>query len=69
MGRCLLGILVLTAGLVALTSTAKEARSSVPQTPATKGDRPRATQTVVASGAPRTLLLPAPAFGLAFSLN
>ncbi len=69
MGRCLLGVLILTAGLAALASAAKETRSSVAETTTTKKDNPRATQAVAASGALRTLLLPAPAFDIRFSLN
>jgi hypothetical protein len=67
MVRCLVGLFFLTAGLVALTSTAKENRSSAPQTAPTNGVRLRETEAVAASGVSRTLLLPA--FGASFSLN
>jgi hypothetical protein len=69
MVRCLVGLFVLTAGLVALSSATKETRSSVQQTTLTSGVRLRETEAVAASGASRTLLLPAPVFGAAFSLN
>lgn len=69
MGRCLLGVLVLTAGLVALASAARESRTSVQEPAATSGNRLREMGAVAVSGTARTLLLPAPAFDLRFSLN
>jgi hypothetical protein len=69
MARCLFGLFVITAGLVALTSVAKETRTSVQQSTPTSGARLRETEVVAASGASRTLLLPAPVFGASFSLN
>jgi hypothetical protein len=69
MARCLLGVFVLTAGLVALASAAKETRSAVQKTAATSGNRLRERGVVAVSGTARTLLLPAPAFDLRFSLN
>jgi hypothetical protein len=70
MARCLIGLFVLTVGLVALTSTAKENRSSIQQpTVSSGGPRLRETEAFAASGASRTLLLPAPVFGASFSLN
>ncbi len=69
MVRCLVGLFMLTAGLYALTSAAKENRSPIEPTTPTSGARFRETEAVASSGASRTLLLPAPVFGAAFSLN
>jgi hypothetical protein len=69
MGRCLLGVLVVTAGLVALASAARETRSSVRETAPIGGPRLRETEALAVSGASRTLLRPAAAFDLRFSLN
>jgi len=69
MGRCLLGVLFVTAGLVALTSVTRETRSSVREIASIGGTSLRETKTVTVSGTPRTLLRPAAAFGLRFSLN
>ncbi len=69
MARCLLGVLVVAAGLVALTSTSREVRS-LTRKPASKGgNRLRETVSVTVAGAPRTLFRPAPRFSLQFSLN
>lgn len=70
MGRSLLGIFMLAAGLVALASASRETRSSTPEiTTSIGGNRLRETETVAVSGTLRTLLLPAPALDLRFSLN
>jgi hypothetical protein len=73
MGRCLLGVLVLTAGLMALATAAREISSpvseSMPETTATSGNRLRGWEVVAVSGTARTLLVPAPARDLRFSLN
>jgi hypothetical protein len=69
MSRCLLGVLVVAAGLVALTSTARETRSSVRKPASTDGNRLRETASVTVAGAPCTLFRPAPRFNLSFSLN
>jgi len=69
MARCLLGVLVVTVGLVALSSAAWETRSSLRQTTPLRGTRLRETEAVTASGISRTLLRPMPAFDLRFSLN
>ena len=69
MARCLLGVLVVTAGLAALASAARETRSSVRQPAPVGGNRLRKKETVTVSGTPRTLLRPAPLFDLPFSLN
>jgi hypothetical protein len=69
MARCLFGVLVVAAGLVALTSAAWEARSSVRAPAPEGGNRLRKTETTTVSGTPRTLLRPAPLFDLTFSLN
>jgi hypothetical protein len=69
MVRCLFGLFVLTAGLVALTSAAKETRFSVPKTTPTPDAHPQETEAVAASAAARNLLHPARVFGASFSLN
>ena len=69
MSRCLLGVLFVTAGLVALTSTARETRSSVRKAVSMNGNRLQETTSATVAGAPRTLFRPAPRFNLSFSLN
>jgi hypothetical protein len=69
MARCLLGVLVVTAGLAALASAARETRSSVRQPAPAGRNRLRERETLTVSGIPRTLLRPAPLFDLPFSLN
>jgi hypothetical protein len=69
MARCLLGVFVVTAGLVALASATRETCSSVRQPAPAGGNRLRKRETLTVSGAPRTLLRPAPLFDLPFSLN
>jgi hypothetical protein len=69
MARCLLGVLVVTAGLVALASAAKEARSLNEKPAPTGGNRLREIEALTLAGTPRTLFRPAPAFDLRFSLN
>jgi hypothetical protein len=69
MSRCLLGVLVVAAGLVALTSTPRETRSSVRKAAPKGGNRLWETASVTVAGAPRTLFRPAPRFNLSFSLN
>ena len=69
MSRCLLGVLVVTAGLMALASAARETRSLQENPAPVGGNRLRETETVTLSGASRTLLRPAPAFDLRFSIN
>lgn len=69
MARCLLGAFVVTAGLVALASVARGTRSSVPVATPTTDTPLRGQQSLTPIGTPRTLLRPAPVFGLAFSLN
>jgi len=69
MVRCLLGVLVITAGLVALASVTQEALT-VKEEPASNGEpRLRETEAFAQSGASRTLLRPLPALDIAFSLN
>jgi hypothetical protein len=67
----LLGVLVVTAGLVALASVNRGNRLAAKQpTPApTGGTRLRQNPIVTPTQAPRTLVRIAPAFGLQFSLN
>jgi hypothetical protein len=70
MVRSLLGLFILAAGLVALASASRETRSSTQETTTPMGNnRLRETETVAVSGTLRTLLLPAPALDLRFSLN
>lgn len=70
MARCLLGVLVVTAGLAALASAARQTRS-VQEKPTAPlgGNRLRDMMALTPCGASRTLLRPAPAFDLRFSLN
>jgi hypothetical protein len=69
MARCLLGVFVVTAGLVALASAARETRSSVQKPAPVGGNRLREMETLTVAGTSRTLLRPAPLFDLPFSLN
>ncbi len=70
MARCLLGVFVVTAGLVALASMARENFTPQPQTPApTGGNRLREMEVSAASGSSRTLFRVLPALDLSFSLN
>ena len=69
MARCLLGVLVVTAGLVALASAARGNLPLNPQPARTGGTRLREMETVTLSGVPRTLLRPLPALDIRFSLN
>lgn len=69
MVRCLLGVLVVAAGLVALAATNRRILT-LPEEPApSSGPRLRETEAVASSGANRTLLRPLPARNLSFSLN
>jgi hypothetical protein len=67
----LLGVLVVTAGLIALASANRGNRLAAKQpTPTpTGGPRLRGSETATPTPAPRTLVRVAPAFGLQFSLN
>jgi hypothetical protein len=69
MARCLFGVFVVTAGLVVLASTARKSRSVLPEAAPADTPRLREKNSVTTSGTPRTLLRPAPVYGLAFSLN
>jgi hypothetical protein len=67
--RCLLGVLVVSMGLVALVSTTREV-VPVPRQPASNsGARLHDSDAVAVSGVSRTLLRPLPAANLYFSLN
>ena len=69
MVRCMLGVLVIVAGLVALTSTTRGALTVKEEPASPGGSRLRETETLARSGANRTLLRPLPALNIAFSLN
>jgi hypothetical protein len=70
MARCLLGVLVVTAGLVALASATRRTSTLLPQsTPTHDGPRLRDMEIATLSGVSRTLLRPLPALNLYFSLN
>jgi hypothetical protein len=69
MARCLLGVLVVTAGLVVLASASRGNLPLHPQPARTGGTRLRDMETIALSGAPRTLLRPLPALDIRFSLN
>lgn len=69
MARCLLGVLLVTAGLVALTSASRGNLPPNPQPADHGGTRLRETETIALSGVPRTLLRPLPALDIRFSLN
>ncbi len=69
MARCLVGALVVAAGLVALASATRGVRSSVSEPASTGGTRLRQMEVLAVSGSLRTLLRPTPAFDLRFSLN
>ena len=69
MARYLLGVLVVVAGLVALTSAARGATSVNPQPASTGGPRLQETEAVTRSGVSRTLLRPLAALDIRFSLN
>lgn len=69
MVRCLLGALVLTAGLVALASATRGALMIREEPASTGGPRLRETEVFARSGASRTLFRPLPALDIAFSLN
>jgi hypothetical protein len=70
MARCLLGVLFVTAGLVALAS-ATRGNLTLNQEPAptTGGVRLRETEAVTRSGTSRTLFRPLPTMNISFSLN
>ncbi len=69
MVRCLLGVLFLTAGLVALASTNRRILPLQEKPVPTGGPRLRQTEEVALSGVYRILLRPLPALDLSFSLN
>jgi hypothetical protein len=69
MVRCLLGVLFITAGLVALASTNRRILILQEKPVPTGGPRLRETEEVALSGASRILLRPLPALDIAFSLN
>jgi hypothetical protein len=69
MVRCLLGVLVLTAGMVALASVARENSPSDQGPTPNRGGRLREMEVTTATGVSRTLFQPLPAVNLGFSLN
>jgi hypothetical protein len=70
MVRCLLGLLVITAGLVVLASANRGKFTVGNEEPASGGGpRLRETEAFAQSGASRTLFRPLPALDIAFSLN
>jgi hypothetical protein len=71
MARCLLGVFVVTAGLVALASMTRGNFTAHPQTPAptTGGTRLREMEVSATPGSNRTMFRVLPALNLSFSLN
>lgn len=69
MVRCLLGVLFVTAGLLALASTNRKISTLQEKPVPTGGPRLRETEEVALSGVSRILLRPLPALNIAFSLN
>lgn len=69
MVRCLLGVLVITAGLVALASATRGNLTAKEEPASTGGPRLRESEAFAQSGASRTLFRPLPALDIAFSLN
>lgn len=69
MVRCLLGVFVLTLGLVALASTTREAVAEKEEAASRRGPRLRESEASAPSGLSRTLLRPLPTWNMAFSLN
>jgi hypothetical protein len=69
MVRCLLGVLVVAAGLVALAATNRKILTLPEEPAADSGPRLREAEAVASSGASRMLLRPLPALNLSFSLN
>lgn len=69
MVRCLLGVLFVTAGLVALATMNRRILTLQEKPVPAGGPRLRETEEVALSGASRILLRPLPALDIAFSLN
>lgn len=69
MVRCLLGVFVVAAGLVALAASNRRKLTLREEPAPSGGPRLREAAAVALSGASRTLLRPLPALDLSFSLN
>lgn len=69
MVRCLLGVLFVAAGLVALASTNRKIPPHQEKPTPNSGPRLREIEAVNVSGVSRTLFRPLPALDLSFSLN
>jgi hypothetical protein len=69
MVRCLLGVLVVAAGLAALASTNRKILTLSKEPASTRGPRLSEAKAVALSGARRTLFRPLPALDFSFSLN
>ncbi len=69
MARCLLGVFVLTVGLIALASANRGASTFLPPPVPSDGPRLSDTEAIALSGVSRTLLRPLPVLNMSFSLN
>jgi hypothetical protein len=69
MVRCLLGVLVVTAGLAALASVAYASFSPEREALPSEGNRLRKTEVAAPSGSRLTLFRAIPALDICFSLN
>jgi hypothetical protein len=69
MVRCVLGVLVVAVGLVALATTNRRNLTIREEPAPSGGPRLKEAAAVALSGASRTLLRPLPALDLSFSLN
>lgn len=69
MVRCLVGVLVVAAGLVALAAANRRIINLPEEAAPHGGPRLREAEAIALSGVSRTLLRPLPALDLSFSLN